>query len=163
MIYWDEYYKSGREGAETPLRFFLSKTPLKWALYLTIIVLLLYVFFEMKRKQRPIPVIELLKNSTLEFVETVSGVYLSRHDNNSIASKKIQFWFDRIRNRYYLSTNDTGEYFVLQLQKKSGVSKKLIDTILHNIKRADAQPAVTDDLLMKLCTDIDEFYRLSKT
>ena len=77
----------------------------------------------MKRKQRPIPVIELLKNSTLEFVETVSGVYLSRHDNNSIASKKIQFWFDRIRNRYYLSTNDTGEYFVLQLQKKSGVSK----------------------------------------
>lgn len=162
VIYWDEYYKSGREGAETPLRFFLSKTPLKWALYLTIVVLLLYVFFEMKRKQRVIPVIEPLKNSTLEFVETVSGVYLSRHDNNSIALKKIQFWFDHIRNRYYLSTNETGEYFVAQLQRKTGVSKELIDTILLNIKRADAQPVVTDDLLMKLCSDIDEFYRLSK-
>ena len=45
-IFWDEYYKAGREGADTPLRFFLSNEFLKWALWLTIIAFVLYVLFE---------------------------------------------------------------------------------------------------------------------
>lgn len=161
-IHWDEYSKSGREGAETPLRFFLSNLYLKWALYLTIAALLLYVFFEMKRRQRIIPLIDPLRNSTLDYVETVSSVYFSRHDNSSIALKKIQFWFDHIRTRYYLSTQEYDESFVLQLERKSGVSKELIGEILQFAKKADAQSKVSDDLLMKLCSAIDEFYRLSK-
>jgi hypothetical protein len=117
----------------------------------------------MKRRQRIIPVIEPLHNTTLDFVETVSSVYYSQHDNNSIANKKIQFWFDHIRQRYYLQTQNTDETFVQQLQRKSGPSKELIEKILHNIKRAQAQPNVTDDLLIELTQSIDEFYQLSKT
>ena len=52
--------------------------------------------------------------------------------------------------------------FVQQLQRKSGAPKELIDTILNNIKRAQAQPKVTDDLLLQLSSSIDEFYQLSK-
>jgi len=162
-LHWDEYYKSGREGADTPLRFFLSNTFLTWALWLTIAALVIYVFFEMKRRQRIIPVIEPLRNTTLDFVETVSSVYYSQHDNNSIARKKTQFWFDHIRQRYYLSTNNTDDVFVQQLQRKSGVPAELIRTIISNIQRAETQPKVTDDLLLALSSSIDEFYKLSKT
>jgi hypothetical protein len=102
-IHWDEYYKLGREGASTPLRFFLSDTFLRWALWLTVSGLLIYIFFQMKRRQRIIPVIEPVRNTTLDFVDTVSSVYFSQHDNNSIAAKKIQFWNDHVRTRYYLS------------------------------------------------------------
>ncbi|HRH48988.1 MAG TPA: hypothetical protein PLP23_09560 [Panacibacter sp.] len=161
-LHWDEYYKSGREGASTPLRFFLSNTFLKWALWLTVAALLIYVFFEMKRRQRIIPVIEPLRNTTLDFVETVSSVYYSQHDNSSIAKKKSQFWFDHIRQRYYLSTNNTDDSFVQQLQRKSGVPAELIRTIISNIQRAEIQPKVTDDLLLALSSSIDEFYKLSK-
>ncbi|QEC66243.1 hypothetical protein FRZ67_02565 [Panacibacter ginsenosidivorans] len=161
-IHWDEYYKLGREGASTPLRFFLSDTFLRWALWLTISGLLIYIFFQMKRRQRIIPVIEPVRNTTLDFVDTVSSVYFSQHDNNSIAAKKIQFWYDHIRTRYYLSPQHADEAFVLQLQRKSGVSKDLIKIILENIKRAEAQPKVTDDLLAQLTSSIDEFYQLSK-
>ncbi len=162
-LHWDEYYKSGREGADTPLRFFLSNTFLTWALWLTVAALLIYVFFEMKRRQRIIPVIEPLRNTTLDFVETVSSVYFSQHDNNGIAKKKAQFWFDHIRQHYYLSTNNTDEQFVQQLHRKSGVPEELIKTILKNIMRADAQPKVTDDLLLDVTSSIDQFYTLSKT
>jgi len=162
-IHWDEYYKTGREGASTPLGFFFSNTFLTWALWLTIAAFLIFVLFEMKRRQRIIPIIEPLRNTTLDFVETVSSVYYGQHDNNSIANKKIQFWFDHIRQRYYLQTQNTDEAFVQQLQRKSGASKELIEKILHNIKRAQAQPRVTDDLLIELTQSIDEFYQLSKT
>jgi len=161
-IHWDEYYKSGREGAETPLRFFLSNTFLRWALWLAVAALLIYVFFEMKRRQRIIPIIEPVRNTTLDFVETVSSVYYSSHDNKSIAAKKTQFWLEHIRQRYYLSTNYLNDVFVQQLQRKSGVSKELIETILNNIKRAEAQPKVTDDVLLQLTNSIDEFYQQSK-
>ena len=161
-LHWDEYYKSGREGASTPLRFFLSNNFLKWALWLTVAALLIYVFFEIKRRQRIIPVIEPLRNTTLDFVETVSSVYYSQHDNNSIARKKTQFWFDHIRQRYYLSTNNTDDSFIQQLQRKSGVPAELIKIIINNIQRAEIQPKVTDDLLLALSSSIDEFYKLSK-
>ena len=161
-LHWDEYYKSGREGASTPLRFFLSNNFLKWALWLTVAALLIYVFFEIKRRQRIIPVIEPLRNTTLNFVETVSSVYYSQHDNNSIARKKTQFWFDHIRQRYYLSTNNTDDSFIQQLQRKSGVPAELIKIIINNIQRAEIQPKVTDDLLLALSSSIDEFYKLSK-
>ncbi len=162
-IHWDEYYKSGREGSDSPLRFFLSNTFLSWALWLTIAALLTYVFFEMKRRQRIIPVIEPLRNTTLDFVETVSSVYYSQHDNNAIAQKKSQYWYEHIRKQYYLSTQNTDNAFVQQLSRKSGVPEELIKTILSNTKRASAQPKVTDDLLMNLAASIDEFYSISKT
>ena len=162
-LHWDEYYKAGRDEPDTPLRFFLSNTFLTWALWLTITAFIVLVFFEMKRRQRIIPVVEPLRNTTLDFVETVSSVYYSQHDNNSIAKKKIQFWFDYVRQRYYISTQNTDEVFVQQLERKSGVSKELIERILKNIKRAEAQPAVTNELLAELSNSIDEFYQLSKT
>lgn len=161
-LHWDEYFKQGREGVNTPLRFFLSNTFLHWALMLTVTILLLYIFFEMKRRQRVIPIIEPLRNTTLDFVETVSSVYYSSHDNKSIATKKTQFWLEHIRQRYYISTNHLNDGFVQQLQRKSAVSKELIDAILNNIKRAEAQPRVTDDVLLSLTNSIDEFYQQSK-
>lgn len=163
MLHWDEFYKSGREGSSTPLRFFLSNTFLRWALWLTITVLLMYVLFEMKRRQRIIPVIEPLQNTTLDFVETVSSVYYSQHDNNSIARKKIQFWYDHIRQRYYMTIQTTDVSFVETLKRKSGAPEELIMNILKNIRRAEAQPKVTDDLLIELSGSIDEFYQISKT
>lgn len=161
-VFWDEYYKSGREGETSPLRFFLGNTYLKWALYLSVAAMLLYVLFEMKRRQRIIPDTPPLRNTTLDFVETVAAVYYSSRDNNSIAAKKIQYWFDFIRRHYYLSTNNTGENFIQQLQRKSGVPEQEIRNILHLVNRAQVQPKVTDDLLVQLCKAIDDFYTLSK-
>lgn len=161
-LHWDEYYKLGREGASTPLRFFLNNTFLRWALWLSVIAALLYVLFQAKRKQRIIPVIEPVKNTTLEFVQTVSSVYFGQKDNNSIAHKKILFWQEYVRQRYYLGSTAMDANFVQQLARKSGVSKELIETILKNLERATAQPKVTDALLIELTGSIDEFYQLSK-
>lgn len=162
-LHWDEYYKEGREEPGTPLRFFLSNTFLTWALWLTVTAFLVFVLFEMKRRQRVIPVIEPLRNTTLDFVETVSSVYYSQHDNSSIAKKKIQFWFDHIRQHYFISTQTTDDTFVQQLERKSGVPKEAIEIILTNIKQAEEQSSVSDELLTELSNSIDTFYQLSKT
>jgi len=162
-VYWDEYYKSGRTGPDTPLRFFLSNEWLRWALRLTIAALIIYVLFEMKRRQRIIPVIEPLRNTTLDFVKTVSAVYLSQKDNRSIAHNKVQYWLHYIRQRYYLQTNDLNETFVDLLSKRSGVHESEIQKVLSVVEDIQTNYNITDKKLMELNHRIDRFYTLSKT
>ncbi len=160
-VYWDEYYKLGRTGPASPLRFFLGNEWLRWALRLTVIAFLVYVLFEMKRRQRIIPVIEPLKNTTLDFVKTVSAVYLSQKDNKSIAHNKIQYWMHYIRQGYYLQTNELDEDFIKLLSKRSGFEETKIRELLHVIAEVQASTTVTDRMLLDLNQRIDQFYTSS--
>ena len=157
-VYWDEYYKLGRGGASTPFRFLLSNEYLRWALRVAMIGLILYVLFQMKRKQRIIPVIEPLKNSTLDFVRTVSGVYFNAKDNKGIAEKKISYWLEFVRNRFNLSTQLLDEDFAEQLSKKSGVNKNDIKQLITFIAELPSRQ-VNDSLLLTINNSIDNFYK----
>src|SRR5690606_17892633 len=64
VLYWDNYKKSGRVFIDSPMRFVLNQVSLKWAYYLSILGILLFVIFKGKREQRIIPIIEPLKNSS---------------------------------------------------------------------------------------------------
>ncbi|MBA4139776.1 MAG: hypothetical protein H0X70_04595 [Segetibacter sp.] len=158
-IYWDEFYKLGPEGAATPFRFILSNEFLRWALRLSLIGLVLYVFFEMKRRQRVIPVITPLKNSTLEFVKTVAGVYFNDKDNNSIVDKKVSHFLEFVRSRFNIATHNMDEDFIQQLHRKSGVDKDKVSELVKLFSALPAQTRVTDIMLLNLDRNIDHFYK----
>src|SRR5690606_26056512 len=79
-IYWDEYIKSGRRFISSPLRFILGNQALTWSYYLVMSGLFLFVLFQGKRQQRPIPIIEPQKNSSVEFTKTVGSLYFQHRD-----------------------------------------------------------------------------------
>ena len=56
-------------------RQILQSQALKWAFYMTLISLILFVIFRGKRTQRIIPVIDPLKNATLDFTKTIGDLY----------------------------------------------------------------------------------------
>jgi hypothetical protein len=158
-IYWDEYYKLTDKGANTPLRFLLSNEYLRWALRISLAGMLLFVFFEMKRKQRIIPVIKPLRNATLDFVKTVASVYFNEKDNNSVANKKIAYFFEFIRNKYFLQTNEINEIFIEQLARKSGIAKDEIRQLIDFIQDVRISSRLTDKGLLLLNKEIDDFYK----
>ncbi len=162
-IFWDEYYKLGRTGPTTPLRMLLSNPFLTWALRLLVVFLVLYVLFEMKRRQRIIPVIEPLRNSSVDFVKTVASLYYNQHDNRNIAEKKIQYWMEYIRQHYYLSAQLPKEDFTQQLAKKSGVSRILIETILSYARLLEESSELSDSLLLQINHAVDSFYQSSQS
>lgn len=156
-IIWDEYYKLGRSGPATPLRFFLTNQYLRWALWLSVIGLLLYVLFNIKRRQRIIPIITPLQNATLDFVKTIAGVYFSQKDNKAIAQKKLQYWLEFVRQRFYLSTQYLNNDFVQLLAKKSGVGVGTIEAIIYYTSIVESSK-ISDKLLLEINTNIDNFY-----
>lgn len=134
-IIWDNYYKSGRKIITSPLRFVLQNQALKWAFYITLLSLILFVVFRGKRTQRIIPVVEPLKNATLDFTRTIGDLYYQHGDFTNIITNKIQYFLEQIRSKYYLNTNELSESFISKLAIKSSNKKEdtkaLIDYIIY--------------------------------
>jgi hypothetical protein len=158
-IYWDEYEKMGPEGEQTPLRVFLANEYLRWSLRISLIGLFMYVLFEMKRRQRIIPVITPLKNSTLDFVTTVAGVYFNQKDNKGVADNKIAYFLEFVRNRFNLGTQVMNEDFIEQLHRKSGVDKEEVAALINQVVAVSNLQNVADSMLLNLNSNIDKFYK----
>lgn len=161
--YWDEYQKQGRFDAneQSLLRFVITQPPLAWAYYLTVAGLLLYVIFAGKRTQRIIPVVEPLKNTSLDFVQTVGQLYYQQADHSNLARKKIQYFLTYVREQFGLSTNIPDEEFKQTLARKSGVSEEDVQALFRQIAFSQQQMMSEYDLL-RLNELIEKFYETAK-
>ncbi len=157
-LIWDEYYTQGDAGNESPMRVFLSNDALQWAYYIAIFSLLIFVFFEIKRTQRVIPVIEPLNNTTLEFVNVVGQVYYEKRNNANIAQKKIQYLLEHLREDYQLKTNKLDDEFAEKLSAKLGIEPAFADKLVNYILYISVQDRVSDRELIELNKLIEKLY-----
>ncbi|NND63653.1 MAG: DUF4350 domain-containing protein [Flavobacteriaceae bacterium] len=134
-IYWDSYLKSGRKVVTSPMRFVLTQPALKWAYYLGMLGVIVLLIFKAKREQRIIEVIKPLENTSIEFTRTIGDLYFQHKDYTDIIAKKITYFLEVVRSKYYLSTQLLDDTFILKLSQKSGNPKdktqKLIEYINH--------------------------------
>lgn len=155
---WTEYYSVGRLEAGTPLRFILTHEPLAWAYYIALLSLLLFIAFEAKRKQRVVPIVRPLDNTSLEFVGTIGNLYFGQRDHRNIAEKKILFFFDQVRSRYSLNLNTSPEDFLSLLSKKSGKSEADVRTLFQLIATIRKQRSIKEEVLIELNTLLEKFF-----
>jgi hypothetical protein len=156
-VSWTEYYHVGRMEISTPLRFILTNEPLSWAYYLTVISILLFMIFEIKRKQRIIPIIKPLGNTTLEFVSTIGNLYYQRSDHKNIAEKKINFFLDQLRSKYWVNTSRLDETFVQMLAKKTGKNEGDVGKIIKLITGIRTKDVIPAEDLIELNDQIEKF------
>ena len=171
-IYWDEYYKSnsGRNGNKTgknendknfsSLNVIKENPPLLWAFSLALGGMLIYVIFKVKRKQRVIEVIKPNTNSTVAFAETVGRLYLQQKNNKNIADKMITFFYEHIRNKYFISTSVINEEFAQSLAGKSGVSLKETNELFQLVKNIHSRQEASDEELLELNLKIENFNKI---
>ncbi|TMI74763.1 MAG: DUF4350 domain-containing protein [Bacteroidetes bacterium] len=169
-VAWDEYYlnkrwSSGsgsddRSGAQdkgwwgTLFKF----KGLRWGLWVFLLLLLLYTLLEMRRKQRPIPVIAKPRNDSLDFVKTIGRLYYDKGDHGNLCRKMASYFLEHVRNRYKLPTAVMNEEFIKQLQFKTGVSEEEIRGIVYFIRDMDMAPAITDHQLQFFHKQLESFY-----
>lgn len=98
-ILWDEHYKSGKQLITSPLRFVLRDDYLKWAYYILLVSMILYLIFHARREQRVIPVIKPYENTTLQFLQRIALLnkfYKSKEQSMTEVYEKFQFSISRI-------------------------------------------------------------------
>ena len=156
-IEWTEYYHLGRMEISTPLRFILMNETLRWAYYITIISILLFMIFELKRKQRIIPVVKPLANTTLEFVTTIGNLYYQRSEHKNIAEKKIHFLMDQIRIKHWMNTSKLDEHFVQALARKTAKSEEEVDDLVKAIVSIQSRDKISAGELIDFNKKIEKF------
>ena len=157
--YRTEFYHLGRMESATPLRYILTNEPLRWAYYISIFTLLLFMTFEARRKQRIIPIIRPLANTTLEFVATIGNLYYQRADHKNIASKKIQFFFDHVHTHYFVSTAHRDEGFVNVVTRKSGAAEQTVRALMEIINTIFSKEKIDKEELTTLNTLLEKFHK----
>ena len=156
--YWDEFYKPLRKAHASPLSYVLSQAPLKAAYVLLLVTLILFLLFQSRRKQRAIPVIESKKNTSLNFVKTLSSLYYYRKNHRDIAHKKYNHFLEHIRDKYYMKTASINHEFIEELSYKTGIEEKELWNIFSGCKEMLAQQAINEPKLHKINNLIESFY-----
>jgi hypothetical protein len=157
-VTWTEYYHLGRMEASTPLRFILTNEPLRWAYYITLISILLFMVFEMKRRQRIIPIIKPLSNTTLEFVSTIGNLYFQSAEHKNIAEKRIHFFMDQIRSKYWLNTAHLDDAFIQALTKKTGKQEDDVRGLINAMISIRSKEKISAEELIELNKRIEIFH-----
>lgn len=159
-VWWTEYYQMGRQESGSPLRVILNDRALAWAYYIMLVTLLVFVIFESKRKQRIIPIIKPPKNATLEFVKTIGNMYLQANNHKAIAEKKVIYFFDLMRSKYFLPAEHSLG-FAEALARKSGNTIEDTKVLLTAIQLIQQSKQISVDMLYDLNNRIEKFQRVT--
>lgn len=117
------------------MRFVLSNPALKYAWWIFLGGLTLFIFFNAKRKQRIVPIIEPLKNTSVDFVRSIGNLYLQEGDFHDMMAKKAQYFLNRVRMDLLIDTQNLDEKFAKKLQLKTGKTMEMIDEVIDLIKK----------------------------
>ncbi len=167
-IIWDEYSKipfvGNNNAYNSPLYFILSIPNLKYAWWMLLISILLYVLFVAKRTQRVIPVLEVKANTSLEFVKLISALHFQNSNHLDMARKKMKYFQYFIRSKYGIHAQTFTEEQIVRLAQKSKVNKSTVQVIFDQYAfiEHNAYYNTEPDRLINFYLAIENFYKHCK-
>lgn len=158
-VYFESNHKASSELINSPLRFIKAQKELNWAWKLILIGFAIFFIINAKRKQRIVPILPKVRNTSLEFVETVATLYEEADNFQPIIQQKIHIFHKNIRNRYNIVTDSTNTKLASQLSKKSGYELSKTKELIRFMNTIKNRETSSITLLTKLNTEIENFYK----
>lgn len=130
---WDERNKPGNITGGSLLSFVLSRPSLKAAYYTTMIGIVLSFFFGFRRRQRPIPEIVPLRNTSVELAKAIGLLWHRKGEHRRVALKKWLYFRERIHERTAIRW-ESEEATLNAIASKLGVPLAQIKSIDHKVR-----------------------------
>jgi len=162
-LHWDShksYRRRKGNNNKSSLSYFLSHKALKWAFLLALMSLLFFILFNTKRKQRIIPVIKPLQNTTIDFTQTIGNLYFQQNNHTDIIQRKIIFFLEKIRNEYFIDTQNLNDDFIDKLTLKSGKKYGEVKLVITTVLKLNSKHTCTEDDLLRLNQLTEKFFNV---
>lgn len=164
-IYWHvntyintDETQQNTDSQKSPFSVLLSYPSMRYAWYTFLGALLLFCIFGIKRKQRAIPVIERVNNTSVEFAETISKLYLVAGKHKNIAQQKYRYFFNFIKTNYGLNLKDNKPEDKIRLAYITKIPLPDIEKIMQNFKKIESLPDTTKNELHESIVLVNDFY-----
>ncbi|HWB94118.1 MAG TPA: DUF4350 domain-containing protein [Puia sp.] len=165
-VIWDEFYRYNHsmargngKSAFSALGYILSVPSLRLAFWLSLLLMGILYLFESKRRQRQIPVIGPLQNTSLDFVRTIGRLYYQRRDNHNLATKMTVHFQDYVRTRHHLASTAMDEAFVDRLAYRTGYPKQELAPLVEYMQQLPSKAYISDEELLDFHRQLEAFYK----
>lgn len=167
-IIWDEYSKipfmGNNNPYNSPLYYIMAQPSLKYAWWLLLLTVFLYIFFAAKRKQKIIPVMDPKTNTSLEFVRLISRLHYKNGNHLDMAHKKMRYFLYFVRSKYGIHAERFKEEQIRRLAEKSRVRFAEVESIFlqYYLIEERFKNNIEANRLVDLYDAIDNFYKQCK-
>jgi hypothetical protein len=167
-VIWDEYSKipfMGNQNAyNSPLYYILQQPSLKYAWWLLLLTVAIYIVFAARRRQRIIPVLEPKTNTSLEFIKLISRLHFQNGNHVDMARKKMKYFLYFVRSKYGIHAEAFQEPQILRLSDKSKVALEDVSNIFRQYYLIEEKfrNNIEANRLLDLYFAIDNFYKQCK-
>ena len=145
-----------------------SNKALKWAYYIMLISVLFYVVFEGKRKQRAIPIVNPLRNQTVDFARTIANMYYEKGKHKEMVNHITNHLLEYIRVHFHLQTSNIDDTFIDHLAARSNNTVEDTSELFKTIESFNKKTQINNIELERLNTLIENFkskntWKITKT
>lgn len=121
---------------QSPFREFIKRPPLRWALYLALLGVVLFMIFTARRRQRVIPIMSKSANRSLEFIQLIGTLYYQRKDHGDLVRKKFKLFAEELRKTAGVDISDvnTDDREYQLLAEKTGMNCDRLKKVIRQIR-----------------------------
>ena len=119
----------------SPFSYIATQPPLRMAVSLAMITVLIFLLTSARRRQWAIPVEKKVKSQTLSFVSHIGMLYYLYHDNVDLIRKRMLYFTDEIRRDYHIEISDPSNDNIAakKISQQTGVAEGTVKSLLHQI------------------------------
>lgn len=176
-IYWDEENRTfdskgtrsrsySPQPNEGPLEFILSEPGLRWAWYLLLLSALLYLLFGAKRKQRIIRKQDKMDNTSIEYAEVLSQLFMKQTDHYRLVRMKMDLFKSFLRFRYGARLSEENysgkEDELKEISVRSGIDPGLVQDIFRKFNSHRKSGYVDYNSMLDFHGMLEYFYQNCK-
>ena len=89
-------------------------------------------------------------------------IQIANLSSKNIADKKISFFLDYIRNKYFIKTSSMDAETIQKIADKSSISTGSIKSLLGEIEKINHNQKITEEDLENINFQIEKFYERTK-
>lgn len=167
-MYWDGYetqeryinnFNNLQENLFDSIRFFMSKPALKLAFLFFLSIFVLLILFNYKRIQNPIPIYLSKKNNTIEYIKTISLLYIYEKNLKPLCQHKLNYFFNFLKTQFQLNGELDKAQLLLFLTYKTNIDSEWLQYFVENIEEIKSKKEVSKKEFENFSKLLNQFYK----
>lgn len=138
----------------------LNKPSLKYAYYLTMVMVVLSIILNFKRKYNPTEMIVKKKNLSMHYAKSLSSLFFINSDYYNMIIKIKNNFYHFVHKYYYLLPSDPD--LVKNLAKRTGSSENLIESIIQ-LCEVSREQKPSEQHFNELYQKVEKFKKISSS